>query len=90
VPSLTQVIKMDVADGKLTCERRAEYGYDTIEMNPPAMISASATRSTSRYPSLKRHGREEEAARQQGVGAARRHREFRPRPGGGGSHHSSS
>src|SRR6201987_4059369 len=28
MPSLTQVIKMDVEDGKLRCERQAEYGYD--------------------------------------------------------------
>src|SRR3979409_448660 len=28
MPSLTQVIKIDVADGKLRCERQAEYGYD--------------------------------------------------------------
>ena len=30
MPSLTQVIKMDVEDGKLRCERQAEYGYDTV------------------------------------------------------------
>src|SRR5256885_13004242 len=28
MPSLTQVIKMDVEDGKLRCERQAEYGYE--------------------------------------------------------------
>ncbi|HEX2071807.1 MAG TPA: hypothetical protein VHF90_09200, partial [Thermoleophilaceae bacterium] len=31
MPSLTQVIKMDVEGGKLRCERQAEYGYDTVE-----------------------------------------------------------
>ena len=30
MPSLTQVIKIDVSDGKLVCERQAEYGYDTV------------------------------------------------------------
>ena len=30
MPSLTQVIKIDVEDGKLRCERQAEYGYDTV------------------------------------------------------------
>src|SRR5947199_7985367 len=32
MPSLTQVIKMDVNDGKLRLERQAEYGYDTVEV----------------------------------------------------------
>ena len=39
MPSLTQVIKIDVDDGKLTCERQAEYGYDTVEVDLPAVIS---------------------------------------------------
>src|SRR4030081_3333760 len=29
MPSLTQVIQIDASDGKLRCERQAEYGYDT-------------------------------------------------------------
>ena len=29
MPSLTQVIKMDVESDALRCERQAEYGYDT-------------------------------------------------------------
>jgi electron transfer flavoprotein beta subunit len=43
MPSLTQVIKIDVEGGKLRCERQAEYGYDTVDVaiNEP------------RYPSLK-------------------------------------
>src|SRR5215813_13151661 len=32
MPSLTQVIKMDVDSDKLRCERQAEYGYDTVEV----------------------------------------------------------
>ena len=39
MPSLTQVIKMDVAGETLTCERQAEYGYDTVEIQLPAVIS---------------------------------------------------
>src|SRR6202035_4635752 len=38
MPSLTQVIKMDV-DGNglaLRCERQAEYGYDTVQVELPA------------------------------------------------------
>ena len=42
MPSLTQVIKVDVEDGKLRCERQAEYGYDNARAHcadfkaPPA------------------------------------------------------
>src|SRR2546423_13358551 len=32
MPSLTQVIEMDVEDGGLRCERQAEYGYDTVHV----------------------------------------------------------
>src|SRR5690242_13864986 len=51
MPSLTQVIKMDVADGKLTCERQAEYGYDTVEVELPAVISVGDAINEPRYPS---------------------------------------
>jgi electron transfer flavoprotein beta subunit len=53
MPSLTQVIKMDLADGKLTCERQAEYGYDTVEVELPAVISVGDAINEPRYPSLK-------------------------------------
>jgi electron transfer flavoprotein beta subunit len=53
MPSLTQVIKIEVADGKLTCERQAEYGYDTVEVELPAVISVGDAINEPRYPSLK-------------------------------------
>ena len=53
MPSLTQVIKMDVAEDKLTCERQAEYGYDTVEVDLPAVISVGDAINEPRYPSLK-------------------------------------
>ena len=53
MPSLTQVIKMDVTDGKLRCERQAEYGYDTVEVELPAVISVGDAINEPRYPSLK-------------------------------------
>src|SRR5438552_18017526 len=53
MPSLTQVIKMDVADGGLRCERQAEYGYDTVEVELPAVISVGDAINEPRYPSLK-------------------------------------
>jgi electron transfer flavoprotein beta subunit len=53
MPSLTQVIKMDLAGGALTCERQAEYGYDTVEVQLPAVISVGDAINEPRYPSLK-------------------------------------
>ncbi|MDE3131861.1 MAG: electron transfer flavoprotein subunit beta/FixA family protein, partial [Acidobacteriota bacterium] len=53
MPSLTQVIKMDVEPGKLRCERQAEYGYDTVEIELPAVISVGDAINEPRYPSLK-------------------------------------
>jgi electron transfer flavoprotein beta subunit len=53
MPSLTQVIQLDVQDGKLRCERQAEYGYDTVEVELPAVISVGDAINEPRYPSLK-------------------------------------
>src|SRR5213595_2074723 len=53
MPSLTQVIKMDVEDGGLRCERQAEYGYDTVQVDLPAVISVGVAINEPRYPSLK-------------------------------------
>jgi electron transfer flavoprotein beta subunit len=53
MPSLTQVIKIDVSDGGLRCERQAEYGYDTVQVELPAVISVGDAINEPRYPSLK-------------------------------------
>jgi electron transfer flavoprotein beta subunit len=53
MPSLTQVIKLDVGDGVLRCERQAEYGYDTVEVEWPAVIAVGDAINEPRYPSLK-------------------------------------
>jgi electron transfer flavoprotein beta subunit len=56
MPSLTQVIKLDVEnDGSptLRCERQAEYGYDTVQIKLPAVISVGDAINEPRYPSLK-------------------------------------
>jgi len=53
MPSLTQVIKMDVGEGSLRCERQAEYGYDTVDVALPAVISVGDAINEPRYPSLK-------------------------------------
>src|SRR5436189_6008353 len=54
MPSLTQVIKIDVkGDTSISCERQAEYGYDTVEVELPAVISVGDAINEPRYPSLK-------------------------------------
>jgi len=53
MPSLTQVIKMDVSSDGLRCERQAEYGYDTVQVKLPAVISVGDAINEPRYPSLK-------------------------------------
>ncbi len=53
MPSLTQVIKMDLDGGALRCERQAEYGYDTVQVELPAVISVGDAINEPRYPSLK-------------------------------------
>ncbi len=56
MPSLTQVIQMDVDNGppaRLRCERQAEYGYDTVQVELPAVISVGDAINEPRYPSLK-------------------------------------
>jgi electron transfer flavoprotein beta subunit len=52
-PSVTQVIKLDVSGDELTCERQAEYGYDTVKVKLPAVISVGDAINEPRYPSLK-------------------------------------
>ena len=56
MPSLTQVIKLDVEAGTLRCERQAEYGYDTVEVDLPAVIAVGDAINEPRYPSLKALG----------------------------------
>ena len=53
MPSLTQVIRIDVEEGKLRCERQAEYGYDTVLLELPAVVSVGDAINEPRYPSLK-------------------------------------
>jgi electron transfer flavoprotein beta subunit len=53
MPSLTQVIKLDVDGEALRLERQAEYGYDTVKVTLPAVISVGDAINEPRYPSLK-------------------------------------
>jgi electron transfer flavoprotein beta subunit len=53
MPSLTQVIAMEVSGEGVKCERQAEYGYDTVQVDFPAVISVGDAINEPRYPSLK-------------------------------------
>ena len=53
MPSLTQVIRIDADAESLRCERQAEYGYDTVQIKLPAVISVGDAINEPRYPSLK-------------------------------------
>jgi len=54
MPSLTQVIKLEVEGGDaLKAERQAEYGYDTVKVQLPAVIAVGDAINEPRYPSLK-------------------------------------
>src|SRR5581483_921596 len=46
-------IKIDVTGESLRCERQAEYGYDTVDVGLPAVISVGDAINEPRYPSLK-------------------------------------
>jgi len=52
LPSLTQVSAIRAAGGRLVCERQAEYGYDTVELELPAVVSVTQDINEPRYPSL--------------------------------------
>ena len=53
MPSLTQVIKLEVSGDGLKLERQAEYGYDTVQVPFPSVISVGDAINEPRYPSLK-------------------------------------
>src|SRR3954449_249812 len=53
MPSLTQVIKIDIEGGALVCERQAEYGYAPAGVERPAFIPGGDAINEPRYPSLK-------------------------------------
>ena len=52
-PSLTQVVDLKLEGTTLTLKRQAEYGYDTVEMDLPAVLSVGDALNEPRYPSLK-------------------------------------
>ena len=64
MPSLTQVIKMDVDAEALRCERQAEYGYDTVAGQAAGRDLGRRRDQRAALPVAEGdHGRQEEAAR---------------------------
>ena len=53
LPSVTVVVKLDVAAGKATAEREIEGGREVVETTLPAVFTAQKGLNEPRYPSLK-------------------------------------
>jgi electron transfer flavoprotein beta subunit len=52
-PCVSVVVKLDVQDGKVICEREIEGGHESVETKLPVVISAQKGLNEPRYPSLK-------------------------------------
>ncbi|MFI5251428.1 MAG: electron transfer flavoprotein subunit beta/FixA family protein [Bacteroidota bacterium] len=53
IPSVSVVVKLDVQDNKVICEREIEGGHEIVETKLPAVISTQKGLNEPRYPSLK-------------------------------------
>jgi electron transfer flavoprotein beta subunit len=53
LPSVTVVVKLDIADGKATAEREIEGGKEKVQTALPAVFTAQKGLNEPRYPSLK-------------------------------------
>ncbi len=53
LPSVAVVVKMDVQDGKVICQREIEGGHETVETRLPAVFLAQKGLNEPRYPTLK-------------------------------------
>ena len=53
MPSVSVVVKLDVQDGKILCEREIEGGHEIVETKFPVVIAAQKGLNEPRYPSLK-------------------------------------
>ncbi len=53
LPSVAVVVRLQVQDGKVTCEREIEGGHEEVEAKPPVVILAQKGLNEPRYPSLK-------------------------------------
>lgn len=53
IPSVSVVVKIDVRDGAVICEREIEGGHEVVETKFPVVITAQKGLNEPRYPSLK-------------------------------------
>ncbi|MBM2840090.1 MAG: Electron transfer flavoprotein subunit beta [Bacteroidetes bacterium] len=53
LPSVAVVVKLDIQDGKVVCEREIEGGHEIVETKLPAVFLAQKGLNEPRYPSLK-------------------------------------
>ena len=53
LPSVAVVVKMDVQEEKVVCEREIEGGHEVVETKLPAVFMAQKGLNEPRYPSLK-------------------------------------
>jgi len=53
IPSVSTIVKLDIAQGKAVAEREIEGGRETIETSLPAVFTAQKGLNEPRYPSLK-------------------------------------
>jgi electron transfer flavoprotein beta subunit len=53
LPSVSVVVKMQIENSKVTCEREIEGGHEKVETQLPAVISVQKGLCEPRYPSLK-------------------------------------
>ncbi|MBM4160746.1 MAG: electron transfer flavoprotein subunit beta/FixA family protein [Ignavibacteria bacterium] len=53
LPSISVIVKLEIADGKVTAEREVEGGREVVETKLPAVFTAQKGLNEPRYPSLK-------------------------------------
>ncbi len=53
MPSVTSVVKLEVSDGTVTCEREIEGGHEVVVTKIPVVLAAHKGLNEPRYPSLK-------------------------------------
>jgi electron transfer flavoprotein beta subunit len=53
LPSVAVVVKLEIQDGKVVCEREIEGGHEVVETKLPAIFLAQKGLNEPRYPSLK-------------------------------------
>lgn len=53
LPSVAVVVKMEIRDGAVVCEREIEGGHEIVETKLPAVFLAQKGLNEPRYPSLK-------------------------------------